>query len=224
MYLYAMNPDKKAGHHEIFHQADEEHMHFFTHLLGVLFILFFGHYLWNAEDLSPRLQLGLMIYLFTFLGVFLASSAYHLHYLKDHKTQLRKIDHSAIYFFIAGSNTPYLLGFTDGHSGLLFLILMWTLVAFGLIIKWMEVKMPDWISLIYYLFMGWLGIVTMYLIFHEIQLSTLILIIAGGLLYSIGAYFYRYDQIKWYHSIWHLFVLGGAITHFLAIYWQINLV
>jgi hemolysin III len=219
-----MNPDNKVGNHEINYKADEEHMHFVTHLLGVLFILFFGHYLWNAEDLSLRLQTGLMIYLITFLGVFLASSAYHLHYFKEHKNRLRKIDHSAIYFFIAGSNTPYLLGFTDGRSGLLFLVLMWGLVAFGLLIKWLEVKIPDWISLIYYLFMGWLGVVTMYLIFHEIQTTTLILIIVGGLFYSIGAYFYRYDDIKWYHSIWHLFVLGGAITHFLAIYWQINLV
>ena len=224
MYLCNMNHGKKVGQHEITFHADEEHMHFVTHLLGVLFILFFGHYLWSSEELAPRLQIGLIIYLCTFLGVFLASSAYHLHYFKEHKNRLRKIDHSAIYFFIAGSNTPYLLGFTDGHSGLLFLVLMWSLVAFGLLIKWLEVKIPDWISLIYYLFMGWLGVVTMYLIFHEIQTATMILIIVGGLLYSIGAYFYRYDQIKWYHSIWHLFVLGGAITHFGAIYWQINLV
>lgn len=209
--------------HESTFGIDEEHMHFFTHLLGVLFILFFGHYLWNAEDLTPRLQWGLFIYLITFLGVFSASAVYHFHYFKDHRKQLRKIDHSAIYFFIAGSNTPYLLGFTEGYSGMIFLVLMWMLVAVGLLIKWLEIQLPDWISLIYYLFMGWLGVVTMYLIFNEIQLATLLLVIAGGALYSIGAYFYRFDHRKWYHSIWHIFVLSAAVTHFIAIYLQVNM-
>ncbi len=201
---------------------DEEHMHFFTHLAGVVFILFFGRYLWQANDLDGSLQLGLVIYLITFLGVFLASSAYHLHYFRDHKHHLRKLDHSAIYFFIAGSNTPYLLGFTEGPAGLLFLIMMWLLVIAGLWMKWQERPIPDWMSLVYYLFMGWLGIVTMYLIFPRIQTVTLLLIIAGGLLYSIGAFFYRHDRIKWYHSIWHLLVLGAAVTHFMAIYVQLN--
>ncbi len=202
--------------------TDEEHMHFITHLAGVVFILFFGHYLWRADDLTPQLQMGLFIYLLTFLGVFVASSAYHLHYFQDHKKQLRKLDHSAIYFFIAGSNTPFLLGFTEGYSGLIFLVMMWLLVLFGLLVKWKEILIPDWMSLIYYLFMGWLGIVTLYLIFNEIHTTTLLLIISGGILYSIGAYFYRYDRIKWYHSIWHLFVLGAAVTHFIAIYVQLN--
>lgn len=212
----------KQANHVFDFEADEEQMHFFTHLLGVLFILFFGHYLWSTDDLTPRLQWGLSIYFITFLGVFLASSAYHLHYFKDHKKHLRKIDHSAIYFFIAGSNTPYLLGFTDDYSGVVFLVLMWMMVIVGLLIKWLEIQLPDWISLLYYLFMGWLGVVTMYLIFHEIQPATLMLVIAGGLLYSIGAYFYRYDHRKWYHSIWHVFVLSAAVTHFFAIYLQIN--
>lgn len=224
MYICHMSEQKNGpAQSKSNHSMDEEHMHFFTHLLGVLFILFFGHYLWNADNLSPRLQWGLYIYLFTFLGVFLASSAYHFHYFKEHKSQLRKIDHSAIYFFIAGSNTPYLLGFTDGYSGTVFLFLMWMLVGIGLVLKWLEIKLPDWISLIYYLFMGWLGIVTMYLIFQEIQMATLILVIAGGLLYSIGAYFYRFDHRRWYHSIWHVFVLGAAVTHFVAIYLQVNM-
>lgn len=207
-----------------FYGHDEERMHFYTHILGVFFILFFGHYLWKSDGLPPRLELGLFIYLLTFLGVFLASSAYHFHYFKDHRQSLRKLDHSAIYFFIAGSNTPYLLGFTEGYSGIIFLTLMWMLVVVGLVIKWLELQLPDWMSLLYYLFMGWLGVVTMYLIFHQIQVATLVLIIAGGVLYSIGAYFYRYDQKKWYHSIWHLFVLSAALTHFLAIYLQVNMV
>lgn len=143
--------------------VDEEKMHFITHFVGVLFILLFGHFLWSSSQLTIALRVGIGIYMSTFFMVFLASSIYHHQYFKSHKRHLRKIDHIAIYFFIAGSNTPYLLGYTESISGTIFLALMWSLVLFGTFIKWREINIPDWISLIYYLFMGWLGVFTMYL-------------------------------------------------------------
>ncbi|NND34275.1 MAG: hypothetical protein HKN76_16945 [Saprospiraceae bacterium] len=203
------------------YSPDEEQMHFITHLAGVIFILLFGHLLWVSSQLSPALQIGIAVYVVTFFIVFCASSIYHHHYFEKHRKQLRKLDHIAIYFFIAGSNTPYLLGYSQGISGILFLFLMWSLVIFGSWVKWREVKIADWISLLYYLFMGWLGVVTMYLIFNEVKTNTILLIVLGGLLYSVGAYFYKNDSIKWYHSIWHVFVLCAAISHFAAIYLQI---
>jgi hemolysin III len=217
--IYGQETPKIDG--DLGFDPDEENLHFITHLLGVIFILFFGHLLWMSSQMSTSLQIGVGIYLTTFFLVFFASAIYHHHFFKTRRRQLRKLDHIAIYFFIAGSNTPYLLGYSQEIEGLGFLITMWGLVFFGTVIKWLELRIPDWISLLYYLFMGWLGIVTMYLIFSELKTSAFILIIIGGLLYSIGAYFYKKDYIKWYHSIWHVFVLFAAISHFAAIYLQI---
>jgi len=203
------------------YEKDEEWLHFVTHFAGVLFILIFGWRLWRIPDLSPGLRVGIAVYLFTFFVVFLASSFYHLSALARHRKLMRKLDHISIYFFIAGSNTPYLLGYGD-DSGFLFLCLMWGLVFFGTVIKWYEIHLPEWISLVFYLFLGWLGLVTVYLILDALIWKSIILVVLGGVLYSIGAYFYKHDTIKWYHGIWHLFVLVAAGAHFLAIYWQVQ--
>ncbi|MCL4121112.1 UNVERIFIED_CONTAM: hypothetical protein GTU68_005485 [Idotea baltica] len=200
---------------------DEERLHFATHFAGVLFVVLFGWRLWSAPGLTPNLQLGIGIYLVTFFVVFLASSFYHLTVLDRHRRLLRKLDHISIYFFIAGSNTPYLLGYGD-DTGIVFLCLMWGLVLFGTIIKWFEIHLSEWLSLVFYLFLGWLGIVTVYLILDSLSLASIFLVVLGGVLYSVGAYFYRHDTIKWYHGIWHLFVLAAAGCHFLAIYWQVQ--
>ena len=221
-----MHPDlsqqeNDRSQHQPYYSSDEEMMHVATHIAGVVFILLFGHLLWVSTKLSSSLQVGIGIYVVTFFAVFFISSLYHHHFFKKHRQQLRKLDHIAIYFFIAGSNTPYLLGYSQGIAGILFLSLMWILVLIGTWVKWRGAEIPDWISLLYYLFMGWLGVVTMYLIFNQVKTKTILLIILGGLLYSAGAYFYKNDRIKWYHSIWHVFVLCAAISHFAAIYLQV---
>ena len=201
---------------------EEERMHFWTHLLGVLFVLVFGPILIFKGWHSSSLLSGLLVYSITFLGVFVASSLYHREMDLERKKQWRKADHIAIYFFIAGSNTPYLLEYSQGSSGWFFLAGMWSLVFIGLYLKLGFVKVPDWISLIFYLLMGWLGVVTVYLIFDAVMPLTFMLIVAGGILYTIGAYFYSRDINKWFHTIWHVFVLLGALVHFVAIYHQVS--
>lgn len=204
--------------------SEEEYIHVLTHLLGVAFILISGFVLVSRSDLPKVVEWGLVIYVVTFLAVFLASSLYHSRMMLKHRNQLRKLDHIAIYFFIAGTNTPFLLGFSVSYFSQYFLALMWTLVLLGTAIKWFEWNIPDWLSLVFYLFMGWLGLVTLYLIYTEVSSICIYLIAIGGVLYTIGAYFYRYDYRKWYHSIWHVFVLLAAISHFAAIYWQVAMV
>ena len=201
---------------------EEERMHFWTHVLGVLFVLIFGPILIIKGWHSSTLFSGLLIYSLTFLGVFMASSLYHLEKHTERKLKWRKADHIAIYFFIAGSNTPYLIEYSQGTLGWIFLIGMWSLVLLGFYLKLGYVKLPDWISLIFYLLMGWLGVVTMYLIYDAVKPLTFLLIVLGGVLYTIGAYFYSKDVRKWFHTIWHIFVLLGALVHFMAIFHQVT--
>lgn len=201
---------------------DEERVHTWTHLLGVLFIMIAGPILLSCAPIGSRLFLSLLIYIATFLGVFAASSKYHHSKHDIEKDFYRKIDHIAIYFFIAGSNTPYLLGLSGYKFAWVFLVGMWVLVMIGMIYKWFAMNWPDWISLVYYLLMGWLGVVTVYIIFDQIHSITFALLLLGGILYTIGTFFYRKDFIKWYHSIWHIFVLLAAISHFAALSYQLS--
>ena len=205
-----------------FFSIEEEVVHFITHFFGVLFMIMLGNYLWTKQGISTGLNIALWIYLITFISVFLVSSIYHSQIFNDQRRQWKKLDHISIYFFIAGSNTPYLIEYSTSELGILFLVLMWLLVAVGAYIKWQEVEIPDLYSLVFYLFMGWLGVVTVYLIYPNLEKYTFVLILIGGILYTIGTYFYHRDYKKWHHSIWHLFVLCAAMTHFGALYIQVH--
>ncbi len=198
----------------------EERWHAFTHMLGVVFIVMAGPLLLSMGSHLPH-RMALWVYLLTFVFVFAASATYH--FAPDGRTKrlLRRVDHIAIYFFIAGTNTPFLVHFGDQRVGTFFLTLMWLLVLFGTWYKLAAWGKYPWVSLVFYLSMGWLGIVTLYLIFPEVRWTTLWLIILGGLLYTAGVYFYRRDHKRWYHVIWHLFVLLAAISHFGAVYFQL---
>ncbi len=201
--------------------TSQERIHAVTHLLGVIFVLPFGYFLYQT---ASHLQetVAIIIYLSTFFGVFVASAVYHAISEERWKVRLRKVDHLAIYFFIAGSNTPYLLTAWDDPWSPYLLALMWMMVLVGTLKKLLAWNMKPWISLAYYLVMGWLGIFTIYLIWPFTSTWTLRLVLLGGVLYTMGTYFYHHDHRKWYHTIWHLFVLMAACTHFAALYYHMN--
>lgn len=199
----------------------EEKFHARSHLLGVALILVMTKPLLDVAP-TRQAQIGLWVFVLTFFMVFAASSIYHASTNPSWKRRLKKIDHISIYFFIAGSNTPYLWSVSDHPLARHFLAVMWLIVGLGTIYKWMEWDKIAWISLLIYLTMGWLGLITLYLIFQVVATGTIIFIIVGGCFYTIGAYFYHYDDLKWYHSIWHLFVLFGALTHYAAIFHQLK--
>ena len=188
-----------------------------THGLGVLFILVAGPILLLHAHENVYLQVGILSYIFSFAAVFAASSWYHATKVGRQRDRLRVLDHIAIYYFIAGTNAPFLLGLVDGTRGLIFMSLMGLLVLLGTFYKLSGTQKFPWFSLFFYLLLGWLGILTVYLIYPKIEVDVILLILAGGVFYSIGTYFYKNDSHKWYHTIWHIFVLCGALAHFWAI-------
>jgi hemolysin III len=204
-----------------YYQEKEEKAHFWTHFVGVIFILVGGPILLSQDVDSLSLRIGIIIYVISFLGVFGASSLYHFNRNPNLKAKLRAADHIAIYLFIVGTNAPLLLGFADHNIRWFFLGFMYALALIGIIFKLRKIKNRNWISLAFYLLMGWLGIYTIYLVYPKLHLFTFIMVAVGGLLYSIGTYFYRNDQKIWFHTIWHIFVLLAAVAHFSALAWQI---
>jgi len=129
-----------------------------------------------------------------------------------------KLDHVAIYLLIAGSYTPFTLVTLRGVWGWSLFSAIWGLAVIGIIVDSQHKKGARAIQMVIYLLMGWLILVAMYPLIQALPNSALVLLVLGGVFYTSGIIFYALDnKMKHAHGIWHLFVLAGSISHFLAI-------
>jgi hemolysin III len=150
------------------------------------------------------------------------STLYHAVQDSTVKGWLRTLDHIGIYILIAGTYTPFLLLSIQGFLGWLFFGIIWGLTAFGIVFKIFYTDRFKKASLILYLSMGWLAIFIIRPLLDNLSNPILFLIAAGGLSYTLGTIFYTRPKMKYAHTIWHLFVLGGTILHFIAIMYLIQ--
>ena len=137
-------------------------------------------------------------------------------YTSVHKYVLRMIDHSMIYIAIAGSYTPVALSLVGGWLGYLIISLQWGITIFGILYKIFAKEINEKFSLALYLIMGWLIIFILPAIFQQTNLTFGLLMLAGGLSYSIGALFYA-NKRPYFHMIWHLFILLASALQYIAI-------
>ena len=163
------------------------------------------------------------------LALYSASTLYHYCHGKKEtpgiKRSLRKMDHCMIYVLIAGSYTPFTLILFDQPRGFMICFVIWCLTLVGILIKMMWVNAPRFISTLFYLIMGWLAVLFIK-DFMSIQIGCTVLMILGGLCYTIGALFYIIKKpninIHWtFHEIFHVFILGGSFLHYLAVYFYV---
>ncbi|WMT39213.1 hemolysin III family protein [Paenibacillus sp. D2_2] len=126
-------------------------------------------------------------------------------------------DHSSIYLFIAGTYTPLLLVAIRGPLGWSLFGTVWGIALLGVLFKAFFVKRFLFMSTIFYLIMGWLIVAAWGPLTAAVPQPGIILLVTGGILYSLGTIFYVWRIFPYHHAIWHLFVLGGSITHFFAI-------
>ncbi len=151
--------------------------------------------------------------------MFFNSTIYHALYFTAVKPVFQFFDHSSIYLLIAGSYTPFALIILGGWQGWALMIFEWSLVFIGIFAKatnanWIK-KYSTWI----YLLMGWAGVVLAPSFITTLPWQAFAWLLFGGIAYSIGTIFYRYDrQIVYFHVIWHFFVMLGALGIFLSIY------
>jgi hemolysin III len=127
------------------------------------------------------------------------------------------MDHSAIYFFIAGTYTPFLFIAVKGSLGWTLFGIVWGLAIGGTIFKAFFVKKYLFASTILYVLMGWLIVLAWNPLVEHIPHNGVTLLVIGGVLYTVGAIFYLWRGFRFHHAIWHLFVLGGTATHFFAV-------
>jgi hemolysin III len=150
--------------------------------------------------------------------MFLASTLYHGSTDTTARQWLKMVDHSAIYLLIAGTYTPFMLITLDNWIGMVGAIVIWSLALAGLIFKWVVKHRVPRLSLALYLLMGWLVVVLIYPLYQALSVGGLLLLLAGGICYSVGAFFYAAKHRQYTHFIWHLFVIAGAACHYFAIY------
>ncbi|MFD3450072.1 hemolysin III family protein [Microbacteriaceae bacterium 4G12] len=127
------------------------------------------------------------------------------------------LDHSAIYFFIAGSYTPFLFIAVKGLLGWTLFGVIWGLAICGTIFKAFFVKKYLHTSTLLYLLLGWLVVFAWKPLVENVPHNGMVLLVTGGILYSIGAIFYVWRGFKFHHAVWHLFVVAGTCMHFFAI-------
>ncbi|MGB7595517.1 MAG: hemolysin III family protein [Erysipelotrichaceae bacterium] len=164
------------------------------------------------------LAAGTSVFVISIFLMFLTSTLYHaMSYDTPHKYVLRILDHIFIYFAIAGSYTPIALYAIGGWQGWLILIIQWSMVLFGILYKSIAQKSIPKLSVLIYLMMGWTAVFFFPTLIHNTTPLFIGLIILGGLLYTVGAFFYMQKSRPYFHFVWHVFINLAALTHFIAI-------
>ena len=165
--------------------------------------------------------IGASVFAASMILLYLASALYHALPPGKDKQVFRVIEHSAIFFLIAGTYTPFTLGVLHGAWGWTLLALIWSLAIIGVVLKVLARMSHPVISTGLYLLMGWLIVIAIKpLAAGGVPTSGLLLLLAGGLAYTIGVTFYALDaRLHYGHFIWHLFVLTGTACHYFAVLW-----
>ena len=167
-------------------------------------------------------QLGAsIVFGVTLLLLYTASTLYHAIQHPVAKGRLKVFDHCAIYLLIAGTYTPFTLIGLRGPWGWGLFTAIWTLAIAGVIFKLFYTGRFKVLSTAIYIAMGWLVIVAVKPLLNAVDPVTLGWMLAGGLFYTLGTFFYHRESIRYSHAIWHLFVLGGSVCHFVAVTQQI---
>lgn len=163
------------------------------------------------------LLVGCSIFGGALIFMYAASTLYHSFQKPDLKRILRIVDHSAIFLLIAGTYTPFALLYFDGSLGWTLLCLEWGIALAGIVFKLFFTGRFGVLSTIIYIAMGSLAVVVAEPLLAAAPLGCVALMVAGGLLYTGGIVFYAWERLPFNHAIWHVFVLGGSLCHYLAL-------
>lgn len=158
------------------------------------------------------------IYSATLFVLYLTSTLYHS-FQGRVKDLFQKFDHHAIYLLIAGTYTPFALIAVEGVAGWWLFGVVWGLATVGMIIENLPIPGPRVLPIIIYIAMGWACVFTMESMIAGMSEMGFYFLLVGGIIYTAGVIFYVLDHwYPWCHGIWHLFVVGGSVCHYFAIF------
>ena len=197
---------------------NEELWNGLTHFTGVILAVIGIPLLFYFDNKITSLStLSIILFSFGLLLVYSSSSVYHFVLNPKLKKKFQILDHISIYYLILGSYAPVCLITLYEYSGINIFITVLILSIIGTLIKLFFTGRFQIFSLLLYLGMGWLIVIDINFLFELLNVEAKLLLIVGGLSYTLGTIFYSLDKIKYFHSIWHLFVLSGSVSHYLMI-------
>lgn len=171
--------------------------------------------------------IAMSIFMLSMIALYTASTLYHSVTVKDRILRVfRKIDHMMIFVLIAGSYTPVCLIVLGGKLGYTLLAVVWTIALVGMLIKALWITCPKWFSSVIYIAMGWVCLGVFGQLWNTLPRSAFLWLLAGGVIYTIGGVIYALKlpifnskhQYFGSHEIFHLFVMGGSMCHFIFMY------
>jgi hemolysin III len=149
--------------------------------------------------------------------LYAASTLYHGARSPRAKQLLQRVDHCCIYLLIAGTYTPFTLVLLRGGWGWTLFGLVWGLSLIGILFRVLFGNRYSFVSVAFYLLLGWLALIAARPILTLVPIGAILWLLAGGMAYTSGIIFFSWKRIPYHHTIWHLFVLGGSICHYLAV-------
>ena len=183
--------------------------------------------LMKASSYGVKYFVSMLIFGLTMMLLYLASATYHSVILSAPKIKIfRKLDHSAIFVFIAGSYTPICLLVLEPKLGIPMLIAIWSITVVGILIKFLWITCPKWFSSVIYIAMGWLCVFCMKPLVNDITPKAFFWLLSGGIIYTIGGIIYALKlpvfnaKHKFFgtHEIFHVFVMLGSVCHYILMY------
>jgi hemolysin III len=197
----------------------EEFANTVTHGFGlVLSIVGFAVLIVLAGLRGDKLSIaGCVVYGLSLVILYAASTIYHSTTSPELKKRLQTADHCGIYLLIAGSYTPFGLIILKGALGQNLLIAIWAFAVLGILAKLILRDRFPAVSVVSYLVMGWIGVFAIQPLFEAIGIMPIVLVVAGGIAYSLGVIFFAWHSIRHNHAIFHVFILAGSILHYFAV-------
>ena len=200
-----------------------------THFIGMLMAAFAATPLLIRAARNPdKVHLiSLAIFIVSMILLYAASTTYHTLNLSERTNRiLRKIDHCMIFVLIAGTYTPVCVIVIGGAQGLFLLCLIWAIALAGILIKALWINCPKWFSSALYIGMGWVCVISFTSLLNSLSPAAFGWLLAGGVIYTIGGVIYALKlplfnprhKAFGTHEIFHLFVMGGSLCHFILMY------
>lgn len=181
-------------------------------IAGLAVLLVFGHH--DALTMASVFVFGV-----TMILLYLVSTLYHGLGVNRAKRVFRVLDHCTIFLLIAGTYTPISLVCFGGATGWLIFDIVWGVAVLGIILNAIDLKRFTKLSMACYIGLGWLVVFFFKPLLERLDSTSIVLLIAGGVIYTVGAVIYGVGKkVKYMHSLWHFFVMGGTIFHYFVIY------
>lgn len=200
------------------YEDGEEFYNMITHGIGAVFA-FSGLIVLMVQGYKSKDKyrfIGNTIFGLSMLAMYVSSTFYHGVAPNKLKQILRFGDHISIYLLIAGSYTPIALTILRPTNGYLMLLIFWTVAFIGITFKLLFFEGFETVSLIFFIAMGWISLINIRTLYNKMHIHGFMLMVFGGLAYSIGCFFYA-SQKKFYHAIWHIFVILGSAFHYFCV-------